>query len=100
MAGAADEEMSGWLGRRAKLRGISARLFNARSQGYVRTLHVNSVSDLELLSEAHHGARQPQQIPIESIFRSNLPPELARLRESLAGTTPSGLRFPTDRIGE
>ena len=36
----------------------------------------------------------------ELVFRSDLPPELARLRQSLAeGTTASGLRFPTDRIG-
>jgi 23S rRNA pseudouridine1911/1915/1917 synthase len=36
----------------------------------------------------------------ELVFRSDLPPELVRLRQSLGdGTTASGLRFPTDRIG-
>ncbi len=72
MPGNPSGEMSGWLGRWAKIRGISARLFNAKGQGYARTLHVGGTSDVTLFSETRHQTRKPQKLPIESIFRPNM----------------------------
>ena len=71
MPGSPAAEMSGWLGRWAKIRGISGRLFNAKGQGYVRTLHVGGTSDVSLISETPHQMRQPQKMSIESIFKPN-----------------------------
>ena len=59
------------VGRWAKVRGISTRLFNARGQGYVRTLYLSGPSDVELLSGARQMVRVTQRIPIEAIFRAN-----------------------------
>jgi signal transduction histidine kinase/CheY-like chemotaxis protein len=73
MAGSATPKMAGWLGRRARIRGISARQFNAQRQGYGRTIHLNGPSDVELISEAHPTSRVPQKIEIQSLFRFNEP---------------------------
>jgi signal transduction histidine kinase/DNA-binding response OmpR family regulator/uncharacterized protein YdeI (BOF family) len=66
-------EMGEWLGRRARLRGISANLFNSKQQGYARTLYVKGAGDVEILSKTASAVRPAQKMPISSIFRFNRP---------------------------
>ena len=71
MAGDTGLDLTNWLGRWARVRGISARLFNARAQGYMPVLHVESPSMVQLLSENRQRERPAQRIAIESIFQHN-----------------------------
>ena len=63
---------SKWLGRWIKLRGISVRLFNARGQGYSKTINVDSMAAVQFISDTNRSTLPANKIGIEAIFRHNL----------------------------
>ena len=72
LGGQTATDMSGWVGRWAKVQGISGRLFNARGQGYVGTLFLNHQSKVTLLAPTHQQVRPATKRALRSLFRSNV----------------------------